>query len=927
MKSRRSPFARLALETMEDRTVPTVVVNGTAGADTIASRYFYDNAANQYRGEVTVNGNVAYTFLGNLYPYSPSIFLPEPLIVNGLGGNDKIDLSALRDPDGQATPITVHGGTGNDTIVGSYGHDLIYGDAGADRLNGGVDEDVLVGDENDLAFDGGGGIDILKFENFSGFMRATNDSLTMNGNKITSKSGNFARIAGFDITGSNGDDTFDLDQFSGFRANIDARGGDDTIRIAVNSGLIQGGPGDDRITSVSEFSYGLTLNGDGGNDRITVAGAASIDGGSGDDVIDARGNTGGFSSGISATGGPGNDLIYGSNFNDLLDGGTGNDDIFGRLGSDSMIGGPGRDSITGGGGDDTFIVDASDNLWLGGDGFDTVTVEGNIRQATITNNQVALNGNAIVANGLESFWITGTSKNDTLDASKFSGGVNFFGLEGNDVLRGGQSASYLRGDVGNDLLVGGAGNDQLLGDDGVDQLFGNGGDDYLEADVLDTAISGGTGANDVAFIIGEATLVNLTNATLQINGTNFPNHGIESISFSGSPGNDIVNASTYTGSVTFSGNGGSDFIHTGSGNDVVNGGGGADSIDTGAGDDTVVATTSVIALNLGSGTNELTLYTSSGTVAISDAALDIDGRIVPTGSISRLTVYGQDAYLAIDASGFSGFATIWDNSPADNVVKAGQGGSDIYAYSRHNAIFGGNGADNIYAYDGAASIAAGGGDDVIFVASTTTNVDAGGGTDRVILTNGLAGIVTITDTQIVDNGVVKSYAGIERLEFLGGATNDTFDASTFSGFIRIDDQGGDNLILTGSGGSEIFLSAYFYSALNASTVLGGSGDDVIHGGTGTNILSGGQGNDTILGGFGSDTIDGGAGNDYLSGGYGNDSIGGGIGDDILIGGDGDLDTLLGGTGADTFYRDFYANVAAAEALLWDFNPSEGDSAV
>jgi len=86
--------------------------------------------------------------------------------VNGLGGNDRIDLSAIRDPEGQATPIVVHGGTGNDTITGSFGHDILYGDAGADRLNGGVDEDVLVGDDSDLAFDGGGGIDVLKFENY-----------------------------------------------------------------------------------------------------------------------------------------------------------------------------------------------------------------------------------------------------------------------------------------------------------------------------------------------------------------------------------------------------------------------------------------------------------------------------------------------------------------------------------------------------------------------------------------------------------------------------------------------------------------------------------------------------------------------------------------------------------------------------------------
>jgi len=69
------------------------------------------------------------------------------------------------------------------------------------------------------------------------------------------------------------------------------------------------------------------------------------------------------------------------------------------------------------------------------------------------------------------------------------------------------------------------------------------------------------------------------------------------------------------------------------------------------------------------------------------------------------------------------------------------------------------------------------------------------------------------------------------------------------------------------------------------TILGTSGDDVIHGTDGPDVIHGLAGNDVIYGGKGNDVICGGDGDDHLIGGAGSDFLLGGRGNDTLSGGD------------------------------------------
>lgn len=80
---------------------------------------------------------------------------------------------------------------------------------------------------------------------------------------------------------------------------------------------------------------------------IDVSGVTRT-GGSGNDTLT------GTSEADTLNGGAGNDILYGLAGNDVLNGGTGNDTLDGGLGNDILIGGSGRDILTGGAGADIF---------------------------------------------------------------------------------------------------------------------------------------------------------------------------------------------------------------------------------------------------------------------------------------------------------------------------------------------------------------------------------------------------------------------------------------------------------------------------------------------------------------------------------------------------------------------------------------------
>ena len=114
---------------------------------------------------------------------------------------------------------------------------------------------------------------------------------------------------------------------------VQASGSAQPVRRS-NQCRIDGGPGADVIYGTQ---YGERIDGNGGNDRIF--------GNAGNDVI---------------YGGAGNDAIGGGAGNDIIYGGPGNDILSGGIGNDVIYAGPGRDKVGCGPGVDTAYVQPGD---------------------------------------------------------------------------------------------------------------------------------------------------------------------------------------------------------------------------------------------------------------------------------------------------------------------------------------------------------------------------------------------------------------------------------------------------------------------------------------------------------------------------------------------------------------------------------------
>jgi hypothetical protein len=140
-----------------DALVDTIIVNGTAGADSV-----------EVQGAVA---NASIAGLAALVTIEHADLSLDRLSVNLLGGNDTFNSVALPPT---LLPLTVDGGddadaivtgAGGDTIVGGAGNDTIDGNFGNDTILAGTGDDTILwnnGDGNDAA-DAQAGTDTLIF--------------------------------------------------------------------------------------------------------------------------------------------------------------------------------------------------------------------------------------------------------------------------------------------------------------------------------------------------------------------------------------------------------------------------------------------------------------------------------------------------------------------------------------------------------------------------------------------------------------------------------------------------------------------------------------------------------------------------------------------------------------------------------------------
>jgi serralysin len=396
-----------------------------------------------------------------------------------------------------------------------------------------------------------------------------------------------------------------------------------TNNIDIARGVVienaNGGSGNDVITGNAANN---TLFGNGGADQLSgAAGSDFLFFDSLDTLVDGGAD---YDYGF-VLGAGGVTVNMATQSIEAVQGGSGNDNIDGSgvaAGTNLALNGMGgADQLRGGAGNDTIYFDAGDTVVDGGAGTDFAWAGEETAPVTLN----------MLAQGIEIAW--GGAGNDTLNAAGVAAPVQIDGKSGDDIITGGDANNILIGNGGADQITGGGVGDQLyfdhldtvvnggggfdyayannslgltvnlatqqleavfggffddvldasgmtstvylLGNTGADQLTGGSADDLVFFDHQDTIVDGGAGYNFAyAYNVGfTAVSVNLATQHFDTAWGGF--------------GDDTLDASGKTTSVTLVGLEGADTLTGGTADDSLAAGGGDDLLKGGGGNDTI----------------------------------------------------------------------------------------------------------------------------------------------------------------------------------------------------------------------------------------------------------------------------------------------------------------------------------------------------
>ncbi len=762
------------------------------------------------------------------------------------------------------------GSGGDDTIVGSFGNDVIEGGSGADSMDGGAGNDIYYVDNSaDLIVDAAGadiahssvsfnlatqatGVETL-FLSGAGAISATGNTLA---NRIIGNAGNNA------IDGGAGNDTL-----SGGAGNDQLSGGTgDDLFIVDSTGdtVIEGASaGTDSVESLATFTLAANV------ENLRLTGYAAING----------------------TGNALANVITGNNVNNLL---TGND------GDDTIDGGGGIDTLTGGLGNDSYRVDATADAIVENAGAGTDDVQSTATYVLSANlENLALAGSAAIngtGNAIANL-ITGNSANNALD-----------GGDGNDTLIGG---------TGNDTLTGGAGDDFFVVDAAGDVVIES------AAGGTDTVQSSATFSLSAEFenltLIGD-TAINATGNNLdnQITG-NLADNGLD-----GGAGNDTLTGGG--GNDTMRGGAGNDTYFVESILDIVSetAGEGTDTTRSSAGIYTLTANVENLVLTAttaieGYGNALDNLLTGNVMSNVLDGGAGIDTMVGGKGDDSYFVDNTNDVVVEANSSGtdlVESSVNYTLSNFVENLTLSGSANINGTGNFLSNILVGNDGNNTL---DGGlnADIMIGGlGNDVYKVDNPNDIIieNPGEGIDRVesSITFDLAANVenltldNIDNVTLLGNGnnaatgnnldnVLIGNTGANLLDGRGG--NDTMQGG-LGNDTYIVEQAGDVVTELAGQGTDLVRSTLASTTLGANFenltleagAINGTGNEL------ANVITGNAANNSLVGGAGDDTLDGGAGADTMVGEQGDD--------DYYVDNAGDLITEQPGAGRDAVFVDF-----------------------
>gem|GEM_PF-558988 len=710
--------------------------------------------------------------------------------------------------NGGANAIT--GGTGADTLLGEGGDDRLDGGAGGDSMSGGAGDDLYFADHNgdsivenenegtDEVRTGLAAFSIASFahvETLTG-TSAAGQTLTGNGgaNAIFGGSGNDTIDGGGggdSMTGGAGDDIYFVES-SFDRVFESAGGGTDEIRSSLPNFSLADLPEVENLTGLSGAEVqGLT--GNSRANRITGgSGMDAIDGGAGDDVmigglgddlylVDSLGDS------VVELAGQGRDEVrtalaaytLAANADVLMGTSNAGQSLTGNALDNAIEGGFGNDVLDGAGGSDTLYGRGGDDVYVLGAG--DVAVE------------FADQGTDEIRTALAAFSLAGIANVENL-AGTAATGQALTGSAGSNRIAGGAGNDVIDGGAGNDVMAGGAGNDVYVVDsagDSVVEISGEGTQDQVR-----TALAAYTLGANVEYLTG-------TSATGQ----------------------------------RLTGNGVTNVIAGGTGNDVLNGAGGADRLIGGAGHD-------------------LYYVDNEGDLAIEESNAGSD-------TVSTLVNYTLGANIeTLTANDIYGSAALrlTGNALANN----------IYGTFGDNVLNGAGGADFMAGY---------GGNDLYYVdhESDFAYEDANGGIDRVatavsyvlganienLQANDIGGTAPLS---LTGNALANNIYGTQGNNVLNGAGGADFMAGYSGHDLYYVDHVGDFTYEEANGGTDRVVTAVSY--VLGANVENLQANDI--GGTAALTLTGNSLSNNIYGTQGNNVLNGAGGADFMAGYGGHD---------------------------------------------------------
>ncbi len=789
-----------------DNTEDVITENVNEGTDTVKSSETHTLAANVEN--LTLTGTTAISGTGNT-------------LDNILTGNSAIN--------------TLTGGDGNDTLDGGAGADKLLGGAGDDIYIVDNTADVITENANEGVDTVNSGITYTLGNNVENLTLTGSAAINGTGNELNNvMTGNSAINT---LTGGAGDDTLNggagADKLFGGTGNdtyvVDNTG--DVVTEFANEGI-------DTVISWVTYTLGNNV------ENLNLYGMAAING----------------------TGNALNNVLVGNYGNNLLDGGIGNDVyLFGR--------GSGQDVII----DVDATVGNIDTVMIAIDVLPTdvtvtrdlsnlyLSINGTTDKVTLANwftsdnekvERVEFNdGPAWDVSALIMMTSTPTATTDFLVGTAVLDSID--GLEGDDIIYGGDGNDLLMGNQGDDVLYGEGGNDKLYGDEGSDILIGGLGDDrYYWIDSSDTIIENPDEGTDIVMLDGSMSYFALS--------ANF----------------EQLNASIAEGNVTLIGNELSNVLYGGSYDDYLDGGFGADTM-------------------VGSNGSDVYIVDNPGDIVVEQAKYyGVDTiktflNYTLPANVENLTLTGEEA---VNGTGNSGNNYI-DGNSATNILMGLAGDDRLCGSEGADILIGGTGNDTYY-IDSIDTIIEnpGEGVDTVVIDEFITSYTLGSNLENLEATY-LKGDVTLIGNEL-SNLLVGSYYN-DRLD--GGAGADTMQGYQGSDVYIVDNVDDKVIELRKYTGVDRVEASVNYTLPDYVEDLTLSGVEAING-------TGNAQNNTIIGNNASNILDGAGGNDSLDGGTGNDTY-------VLARGYG-LDTIIenDSTAGNTDVAQFNAEIAADQ--LW-----------